>query len=404
MLNALSAPSLAPARHALRAELAHLLTETRRRTLALAQAWKEADADMLPPSYAPELNPPLWELGHVAWFQERWTLRNPEWHVGHKANPERPFLPSVLPLADAHYDSSQVAHRDRWTLPLPGFCDTLDYLAQTLQASLAALSRCGDSDDELYFWRLSLMHEAMHNEAWLFMAQMLGLPVQQEVAQPGGSNVKSSADFLRDGEQLLVSAGLCQLGTAPARADGFYFDNELGQAEQPVEAFSVDARAVTWRRYLPFVEATGHPLPVHVRHAGQGWEQRVFGQWCALDLNECATHLSWHDAQAWCDWAGRQLPTEAQWVRAQTTLHDMRWGEVWEWTASWFEPFAGFESHPYRDYSSPWFGSHVVLRGASKATSPVMRDARYRNYYLPQRHDVYCGFRSVAPAQNTAKR
>jgi EgtB-related family protein len=72
------------------------------------------------------------------------------------------------------------------------------------------------------------------------------------------------------------------------------------------------------------------------------------------------------------------------------------WGEVWEWTASTFEPYPGFVAHPYRDYSAPWFGSRPVLRGASFATQPRMRHARYRNYFTAERNDIFAGFRSCA--------
>jgi EgtB-related family protein len=152
---------------------------------------------------------------------------------------------------------------------------------------------------------------------------------------------------------------------------------------------------VTWERYLPFLEATGHALPPHVRLWQGQWQQCHFGQWQALNPHAAAVHLSLADAQAWCHWAGRRLPTEAQWECAATTLSGFKWGEVWEWTASSFNPYPGFVAHPYQDYSAPWFGTHQVLRGACAATASNLVDVRYRNFFTPQRQDIFAGFRSV---------
>jgi iron(II)-dependent oxidoreductase len=108
----------------------------------------------------------------------------------------------------------------------------------------------------------------------------------------------------------------------------------------------------------------------------------------------------------YCAWAKRRLPTEAEWeCAAMTRGHEsgdgasqaaFRWGEVWEWTSSTFNPYPGFVAHPYRDYSEPWFNTRPVLRGACVATQPLMRHARYRNYFMAQRTDIYAGFRTCA--------
>jgi iron(II)-dependent oxidoreductase len=185
-----------------------------------------------------------------------------------------------------------------------------------------------------------------------------------------------------------------QVYTLGRTGPGFAFDNERQAHPQALAAFEIDAAAVTWARYLPFVQATGHALPPHVRLAQGVWQAQCFGQWQLLDMQAPAVHLNAFDAHAWCAWAGRRLPTEAEWACAAQQL-GFGWGQVWEWTASDFAPYPGFEVHPYRDYSEPWWQGHRVLRGACAVTSAHVVDVRYRNLFVPQRRDIFAGFRSV---------
>jgi EgtB-related family protein len=126
------------------------------------------------------------------------------------------------------------------------------------------------------------------------------------------------------------------------------------------------------------------------------WQRAAFGQWVPQADAEPVMHLTQHEALAWCRWAGRRLPTEAEWAFAAGTPGALHWGEVWEWTASPFAPYPGFQPHPYRDYSLPWFDGRPVLRGASFATHPRMKHAGYRNYFPAERNDLFAGFRSCA--------
>jgi EgtB-related family protein len=166
--------------------------------------------------------------------------------------------------------------------------------------------------------------------------------------------------------------------------------------------------------FLPFLEAGGYDQPQWwtvagtawlatlrrrqpsgLRATSTGWEQMRHGRWERLRPREFAVHLSAHEADAWCRWSGCRLPSEAEWEHAALSRPGFRWGHVWEWTSSRFEPFPGFAPHPYRDYSVPWFGSRRVLRGASQATAPALAHARYRNFFEPHRRDIFAGFRSV---------
>ena len=381
------------------AALAQALQATRTRTLGLMQAWQNALPDLSVPPLA-GMNPPLWEWGHIAWFQEWWTVRNHQRHLGtHSPSSGAAFEASLLPEADALYNSSEVAHDSRWALTLPDLTAIHAYLDQVLRCSLVHLQALQDtgtaaSDDNVYFWRLVLQHEDMHNEASVYMAQNLGLVLPLALCRREAAWVHAGAQEAALGlsGSIRVPAQIHTLGHS---GPGFAFDNELQAHPVTLAAFAIDAAVVSWARYLPFVPATGHALPPHVRWFEGMWQAQHFGQWQALDMQAPAVHVNADDAQAWCEWAGRRLPTEAEWECAAHTP-DFAWGQVWEWTASDFAPYPGFEVHPYRDYSAPWWHGHRVLRGASAATSAHVVDVRYRNFFVPERRDIFAGFRSVA--------
>ncbi|CAM3773207.1 selenoneine synthase SenA [Roseateles saccharophilus] len=377
-------PAARDARQGGPAALAAALRASRADTLARFAACERALPGLAVP-LRPELNPPLWELGHIGWFQEFWIARNPERGRGWRADPDAPRLAPLRVGADALYNSSTVPHDSRWQLPLPDVAATRDDLERQLARTLALLRQAGDDDDALYFFRLALLHEDMHHEAALYMARGLGLPVDDERWQ--------ARPLPEPPPALAFDAGPWRLGSAAGA--GFAFDNELPAHEVALPACRIDAQAVRWAEYLPFVEACGLAAPRHLRRDGGRWRQWLNGEWQALDLALAACHLTRHEAEAWCRWAGRRLPTEAEWERAACTQRaDFRWGDVWEWTASPFAPFDGFLPHPYRDYSAPWFDGRPVLRGASHCTQPRLRHPRYRNFFPATRSDVPAGFRS----------
>jgi iron(II)-dependent oxidoreductase len=368
-----------------RAALAVHLRDSRGRTLALLDAYVAALGEALVVPYSLQLNPPLWEIGHVAWFQDYWIARSRQRELGIACDPEHDRPEGRLAGADVLYNSSRVAHVTRWALPLPSLAATRDYLAASLDETLDLLAAAEESDASLYFYRLSLFHEDMHAEAAIYMAQAL------DIALPDGLMPKPQV--LQTNRALKIAAQPWTLGYS---GPGFAFDNELQAHEEMVGDFEIDSEPVSWARYLHYLEVTGAAPPRYLRRQDGEWQCRAFGAWQPLDPQAPATHLSWPETEAWCRWAGRRLPSEAEWELAACTQADFRWGQVWEWTASRFLPYPGFAAHPYRDYSAPWFGERYVLRGASRATSPRMAHPRYRNYFTPERNDIHMGFRSCA--------
>ncbi len=395
------------------------LMDARNHTLRLFSEFQRTlEAAQLQVPQLPILNPPLWELGHIGWFQEWWIARNMQRGLGVRCEPSHARLASIEPNADRWWDSSHVPHDTRWTLDLPDVAHCKNYLLDTLEASLELLDKTGSgaSDDALYFYRLCLFHEDMHGEALAYTAQTLGLPIDKAL------QAAFTPQALPQREPMLIPAVAWQLGSASD--SGFSFDNERAVHTVKVPEFEIDAQPVSWAQFVEFVDDGGYDREALWQPAGWQWLQQLaagegrrgpryveeigvasgavmqtrFGRATRMAANQPAMHVAWWEADAWCRWAGRRLPAEVEWeVAAQTAARrGFRWGDVWEWMGTTFQPYPGFASDPYADYSQPWFGSHKVLRGASTATRSRMKNAKYRNFFLPERDDIFCGFRSCA--------
>jgi ergothioneine biosynthesis protein EgtB len=386
------------------------------------------------------VNPVLWELGHVAWFQERWCLR--------LRSDESPSN-SLLGGADAIYDSAAVAHDVRWDLPLPSLSATLDYQDRVLERVLDRLERRAEDPWFLYFVQLVLFHEDMHAEAFHYTRQTLGYANPfDEMSQHGkGSETGLAGDADFRGGAFLLGA---------ERNSGFHFDNEKWAHPVEVQPFCISRTPVTNAQFLDFVRDGGYrrrewwssegwawreteraDAPCYWLEEGGEWLVHRFNKRVPLDPELPVIHVNWYEADAYCRYARRRLPTEAEWELAASFSGEggkrrFPWGDaagesaranlggsspvpvsrfadgdslrgcrqmlgnVWEWTSSTFQPYPAFVCDPYKEYSEPWFGSHKVLRGGSFSTPARLVSNTWRNFYTPDRRDIFAGFRTCA--------
>lgn len=386
-------------------DLAQALLNTRERTWACVDDL--TDAQWLPP-YQGGINPIAWELAHLAWFAEYWTLRSP-----HERDAQGFADSAVAPRfvgPDAHFDSARLDHPSRWTKPLPPRAALKDSLAAQLEASLAVLPKTtapskSSEDAALYFHRLALFHEDMHAEALCWLRSELAYPA------PVGSALLP----LPDANNLKVPGGCVPIGK-PAGQAGFAFDNECEGLSVDLQPFEIGADPVSAFEFSRFVDAGGYDQPAYWpaqagewraksplshpkrwrKNASGGWQMLWFDQWVPLDGSTPVIHINAFEAEAYCLWAKRRLPSAAEWEHAALTAPGFGWGHsVWEWTADAFQAYPGFVPGPYREYSQPWFGNHRELRGGAFATHKRMHDPRYRNFFLAHRSDIFAGFRTV---------
>jgi iron(II)-dependent oxidoreductase len=260
-----------------------------------------------------------------------------------------------------------------------------------------------------YFHELALYHEDMHGEALLMTLQTLALPAPPWWRSPAVATAAASVDVAFEG-------GSCTIGSSSMDARSrFVFDNEQWSHEVTLAPFAIASRPVTQGEFAAFVDAGGYvrdafwpvaarawrdragrTLPAHWRRESGGFASRGFDAWQPIDPHAPMCHVSAYEAEAWCNWAGRRLPTEAEWEHAAVAGALAVPCAVWEWTATPFEPYPGFAPGPYAEYSAPWFGDHRVMRGGSWATRARLVHPRWRNFYTPDRHDAFVGFRTCA--------
>jgi ergothioneine biosynthesis protein EgtB len=422
--------------------LATALRDTRAVELELLEGL--SDGQMLG-TRAHFLEPPIWEMGHVGWFQEYWIAR----HLDHAA--------PLLPGADGIYDSFNVPYTRRWDHRYPSRRATLTYITEVLRRSVERLERREPDGVDAYFYTLATLHEDMHAENLTLILQTLGY-ARPRVRYFDAAWAAPAADPTFRARDVRVPGGVFLLGATPA--DPFVFDNEKWAHPVDVRPFRISATPVTNAEFERFVADDGyarrqlwtargwdwrrranltHPL-FWVQGDGGRWYESRFGEAMALAPWHPVIHVNWHEAQAYCRWAQRRLPTEAEWEMAATfdpaTGRKRRfpWGDtpptpqqasldfrsggpidvralpagdspvgcrqmignVWEWVDDTFEPYPGFVCDPYKEYSQPYFGRKKVLRGGCWATRSRLIRSTWRNFYMRHRRNIFAGFRTVA--------
>jgi ergothioneine biosynthesis protein EgtB len=407
------------------------MKDTRQRTLALVSDLNE---EQLRVPLLPIINPILWEIGHVGWFQEKWVLRQTR------------SQPPIISNADALWDSAAVAHDTRWNLPLLSLADTRAYLVSVLERVIEGLDSRPLSEDEAYFCWLSIMHEDMHGEALAYTRQTLGY-----AAPPLHAGRRPTMEPAPEGDAEFAG-GTYLLGARHDRR--FVFDNEKWEHPVEVKPFAMARSPVTQGQFADFVDDGGYRrrelwsdegwnwresvqafYPLYWSRNGQGWAVRLYDSTLPLDPDVALIHVNWYEAEAYCRWAGRRLPTEAEWELAASGFEkrEFPWGNeppspahaqldarslgcasagafvpgdtpeglrqmignAWEWTADDFGSYPGFVRDPYKEYSEPWFGPpYKLLRGGCWATRSRLIRNTWRNFYAKERRDVFAGFRT----------
>jgi gamma-glutamyl hercynylcysteine S-oxide synthase len=421
------------------------LTAARERTALLTGSVDETD---LIKQHSPLMSPLVWDLAHIANQEELWLLRN----VGGID----PMHPEIDPL----YDAFEHPRSERPSLPLLAPDQARTYGHEVRGRVLDLLDRIRFGETELlaggFAFGMVAQHEVQHDETMLITHQLrTGPPVLSPVSPPG-----PPLDALALSREVLVPGGPFTMGTSD---DPWALDCERPAHTVDVRGFFIDTTPVTCAEYAEFIadggyddprwwsergwacrQQAGLSSPLYWRYEGGQWLRRMFGTVRPIVPNEPVLHVCWYEADAYARWAGRRLPTEAEWEKAArfdpATGQSRRYpwgddeptpelanlgqqflqpapagsypdgaapsgarqliGDVWEWTSSDFLPYPGFRAWPYREYSEVFFGpEYKVLRGGSFAVSPVACRGTFRNWDYPVRRQIFAGFRTARSAQ-----
>ena len=376
-----------------------LLDEARARTLALVEPVSEADLDR---QHHPLMSPLVWDLGHIAAFEDLWVCREAGLEL------LRPDLAEV-------YDATETPRPKRVDLPYLRRNEAVAYMGAVRERMLASLDSVPP-----FIVEMLLQHEHQHNETMLQTLQLAepGVYAPPRTRPSGAAGAGSVA----------VAARPAQIGF---EGDGFAYDNERPRHRVELAAYRIDRAPVTNGRFLEFVEDGGYGRRELWSEEGwalrerEGWERPLY--WTAdggerrfdsiepLAGDLPVMHVSWFEADAYARWRGARLPTEAEWEHAASLFEPERGaldqldfgpgpagpfvGDCWEWTASEFGGYPGFEAYPYAEYSEIFFGEgYRVLRGASWATRPSVARPTFRNWDHPQRRQIFAGFRCAEDA------
>ncbi|MBT2507416.1 ergothioneine biosynthesis protein EgtB [Streptomyces sp. ISL-98] len=428
----------------LRALAVDALLRARERTSALTDC---VDDGELTAQHSPLMSPLVWDLAHIGNQEELWLLRAV---AGRDA---------IRPEIDSVYDAFEHPRAARPSLPLLAPAEARVYAADVRGRALDVLERTSLRGSPLldagFAFGMVAQHEQQHDETMLITHQLRRGPAALTAPPPP----RPTATTAGRPSEVLVPGGPFAMGTS---TEPWALDNERPAHHRFVPSFFIDTVPVSNGAYLRFMADGGytderwwtaegwaqvrkHDLsaPLFWRREGGEWLRRRFGVVEPVPEDEPVLHVSWYEADAYARWAGRRLPSEAEWEKA--ARHDpvsgrsLRYpwgdadptperanlgqrhlqpapvgaygagesplgvrqliGDVWEWTSSDFLPYPGFAPFPYREYSEVFFGSaHKVLRGGSFAVDPVACRGTFRNWDLPVRRQIFSGFRTARDA------
>jgi iron(II)-dependent oxidoreductase len=423
-----------------RDEIAARLDEARARTLLLVDSLNDDD---LHRQHDPLMSPIIWDLGHIAHFEELWLVRNLEGPV------EFGEMPGI-------YNPFEHPRRVRGELHLPSLDECRRLMDEIRQRVLGRLSSVElDSDNPLlrdgYVYSMVLQHEYQHNETIL---QTLQLKQGMPYVAPRAHAAPVGRPRVPRGTTVRFPGGRVRLGTDDRRVA---YDNERPAHDVDIAPFSIDVFPVTNGEFLEFIRDGGYSRSELWSNAGQSWLASVDveapkywmrdgNDWCvrvmdnvsSVPLDHPVCHVCYHEAEAFARFAGKRLPTEQEWEvaagwdaaagvmrrspwgeagasaeranidqlsfsTAPVGAYESNWsplgcygmlGDVWEWTSSDFTPYPGYETFPYPEYSEVFFGNeYKVLRGASWATRPGVTRNSFRNWDYPIRRQIFSGLR-----------
>lgn len=418
-------------------QIADLLTEARDRTLLLVSSLSDED---LHRQHDPLMSPIIWDIGHIAHFEELWLT----------SNLEGPIEFSEMP---GLYNPFEHPRATRASLALPTLKEMVEKLDEIRARVLDRLGSVSFDDGNplltgAYVYHMVLQHEYQHNETILQTLQL-----KQGEAYRAPRAVTFAPRESRPAAMIPFDGGRVTIGTADR---GSAYDNERPRHEVDLRAFEIDRDPVSNARYMEFVGDDGYrrqdlwsnvgrrwlveskaTAPKYWERDGDEWITRSMNTVRQVDPGRPVIHICYYEAEAFAKWDGKRLPSEHEWEAAASWDPSTRaaraypWGEsvqpdranidqlafdtapigtfdgsvsptgcygmigdVWEWTSSDFRGYPGFESFPYKEYSEEFFGAdYKVLRGGSWATRPGAIRNTFRNWDYPIRRQIFSGFR-----------
>ncbi|MBY8885688.1 ergothioneine biosynthesis protein EgtB [Streptomyces sp. PTM05] len=430
---------------ALRRRALHVLDGARHRTHHLTTCVDEQD---LIAQHSPLMSPLVWDLAHIANQEELWLLRG----VGGRE--------AIRPDIDPIYDAFEHPRSARPTLPLLSPGEARGYASEVRGRVFDLLETTALRGDRLveagFAFGMIAQHEQQHDETMLITHQLRRGPAALTAPEPP----PAPADAALLPREVLIPGGPFTMGTS---TEPWALDNERPAHQVDVAPYFLDTTPVTCGDYQRFIADGGyrdrrwwapegwemvrrHDLEAPLFWSGDGrrWLRRRFGEVEPVPEAEPVLHVSWYEADAYARWAGRRLPTEAEWEKAArhdpATGRSRRYpwgdadptperanlgqrhlrpapagsypqgaspygvrqliGDVWEWTASDFRPYPGFEPFPYREYSEVFFGpEYKMLRGGAFSVDPVACRGTFRNWDYPIRRQIFAGFRTARDAR-----